>query len=129
MQWFWIRPRFQINPGTLYPTGNIFRSYGERAVQSRGHLLITLQSLVCNRDLLEYGKIAWIQLQSLFHFLERLLPVPLPPVDVSRQQGNSRLIRQRLSRSGEFLFGSLVILIRPVKMLSEGQMGLSRFRV
>src|SRR5207249_2098869 len=53
MQRFWICARFEINPGAPYPAGNVFRSYGKRVIQSRGHLLVAVQSLVSKRDLLE----------------------------------------------------------------------------
>src|SRR4029453_17744792 len=41
---------------------------------------------------------------------------------------NSRFVRQRAPGSDQFLLGSVVILIRPIKMLSNGEMCLPRFR-
>src|SRR6266481_1428295 len=128
MQRLCVGTPLDVNPGAPYPAGNIFRSDGQRAIKSRGHLFIAAQSFVSKRDLLKYGKIAWVQLQSLFHFLEGFLPAPLTAVDVARHQGNSRFVWKRPPGNSQLLPGSIVIPIRPVKMLRESQMRLSRFR-
>src|SRR4029077_12261956 len=78
--------------------------------------------------LLEYGKIVRVQLQRLVHFLEGFLPAPLAALDVARHEGNSRFVRQRLPGGSQLFLGSIVIRIRPVKVLSESQMRLPRFR-
>src|SRR6266496_5055010 len=128
MQRFWVCVPFQINPRAPYPARNVLWSYGKHLIQSCSHLLVSAQSFVSKTDLLEYGKIAWIQLQCLLHFLQRFLPMTLAPVNVARHKGNSRFVWQRPPGDSQFLPGSIVIRIHPVKVLSESQMRLSRFR-
>src|SRR6266481_5247147 len=128
MQRLCVGTPLDVNPGAPYPAGNIFGSDGQRAIKSRGHLFIAAQSLVSKRDLLEYGKIAWVQLQRLVHFLEGFLPATLASVDIARHQRNSVFVRQRPLGGSQFLPGSIVIRIYPVKVLHESQMRLSRFR-
>src|SRR6266480_1304928 len=128
MHRFRICAPFQINPRAPYPARNVLRSYGKHVIQSGGHLLVAAQSFVSKRDLLEYGKIVRVQFQCLVHFLEGFLPATLPPVNVARHQGNSRFVRQRAPGGSQLLPGSIVIRIHPVKVLSESQMRLSRFR-
>src|SRR6266446_10990465 len=103
MQRSWICARFEVNPRASYPSGNIFWSHRQRAIESGGHFFIAPQSLVSKRDLLEYGKIVRVQLQRLVHFLERFPPPTLPSVDVARHQGNSVLVRQRPLSGSQFL--------------------------
>ena len=126
MQRFWICARFKINPSVPYPDGNVLRCDDQRAVQRGGHLSVVAQSFVSKGDLLEYGKIARIQLQRLLHFIEGFLPMTLPPVNVPSQKRNARFVRQRTPGGNQLLVGPVVIAIRPVKVLSNGQMGLSR---
>src|SRR5437016_13153923 len=109
MQRLCVGTPLEVNPGASYPAGNIFGSDGQRAIKSRGHLFIVAQSLVSKRDLLEYGKIAWIQLQCPVHLLEGFLPATLPPVDVARHKGNSRFVRERAPGGSQLLLGSIVI--------------------
>src|SRR6266571_7322344 len=78
---------------------------------------------------MEEGKIARVQLQRLLHFLEGFLPATLSPVNVASHKRNSRFVRQRTPGGNQLLSGSIVIPIRPVKMLGEGQMYLSGVRV
>ena len=79
--------RLEINRCAPYSAGNIFRSNRQRAIQSCGHLLVVAQSFISKRDLLEYGKIARIQLQCLLHFLQRFLPLPLAAIDIAGKRG------------------------------------------
>ena len=72
----------EINPGASYPAGNIFGSYRQHPIKRRTHFFVATQSLVREGDLLKYGEVARIQLQCMVHFLERLFPMPLAPVDV-----------------------------------------------
>src|SRR5437763_2338377 len=126
VQRFWICVPFEIHPSAPYPARDVLRNHGQHAVQSGGRLLVAAQSLVSKRDLLKYGKIARIQLQRLLHFLQGFLPATLPPVNVTSRKRNSRFVRERMSGGNQLLLGSVVISIRPIKVLREGQMCLSR---
>ena len=55
-------------------------------------------------------------------------PISLPPVDVSGQLENQRLIRQRALRDRELGTGAIVVEIAAVSMLGQSQVRFSRVR-
>src|SRR4029453_16259265 len=120
MKSFGVCAFLEINPRASYPAGDIFRSYRQHPIKRRTHLFVAAQSLVRERDLLKDGEVARIQLQCMVHFLERLFPTPLPPVDVGSDKWNARFVGEHLPRKDELLLGAFVIPVSPVIMLSDG---------
>ena len=119
----------KINPGPLHFCRNIFWSCGQKVIKDRGRFFVAAQSLASKGDLLAYDKIARIQFERLFKFLEGFLPLALPSVDVASHERNSRFVRERAPRSSQLLAGAVVVLIGPIQMLSEGEVCLSRIGV
>ena len=76
--------------------------------------------------MLEYRKIARVQFQRLLHLIERLPPTSLSSIDVAGQQRNPRLVRQCAPGRGEFLAGTVVVLIGPIQMLRDSEVSLPR---
>src|SRR4030095_12727915 len=124
---FNVGATLEIDQRASYSAGNILRSDCKHAIESRSHLFVAAQRLLCKRGLLEHGKILWIQLQCLRDFLERLLPATLAPVNVTSQECNPRLVRQSQAGKDQLLPCAVVIPVRPIIMLSQSQMGFSRF--
>src|SRR5207244_9485506 len=120
-------PPPQVHQTRVEPAGNFFWSQPSHPNQAGLHVFVSMQCLVSESDLLEYRKITWIQLQRMLHFLERFLPATLTPVNVGSQKWNPRLVRQRLACEHQLLLRAVIIRIRPIIMLSNGQMSLSRF--
>ena len=122
-----VCPLLEAHQGASHSAGNVFWSHRQHAIKRGCHVFVSMQCLVSESDLLEYRKITWIQLQRMLHFLERFLPATLTPVNVGSQKWNPRLVRQRLACEHQLLLRAVIIRIRPIIMLSNGQMSLSRF--
>src|SRR6266571_3375450 len=62
----------------------------------------------------------------MFEFLNRLLPVSLPSVDIGREQKNKRLVWQCALGNCKFASGIVILAVAPVTVLREGKMRLAR---
>src|SRR6516165_4787517 len=118
----------EIDQRASYSAGYIVWSDRQHAIKRRRHFLIPAQRLVGKSDLLEHGKISRIELQRLRNILERFLPPTFTSINVGGQKWNPRFVRQRQTSEHQLLPRSAIIPMRIVVMLTESQMGISRFR-
>src|SRR6266550_2362335 len=66
--------------------------------------------------------IARVQLHCSLQISRRFFPAPLTPLDETRQPEYPRIIRQRLASNFQFSQSTVVITVRPIKILPTREM-------
>ena len=83
--------------------------------------------ITCNPQYQRFN-IARVQLHCALQILRRFFPVPLTPLDETRQPEYPRVIRQRLAGKFQFSQSTVVIAVRPVKILPTREMRFTSVR-
>src|SRR4029077_21035068 len=68
------------------------------------------------------GRVLRIELDCALEIFDRLIPEPLPSIDIAGQHKRPRLVRQTLLCQTKFVPSAVVIEITPVQMLGESKM-------
>src|ERR1043166_7152846 len=116
----------KFHPCTLDLRINIARFDGQRAVQRSCFVSIAPEHVVTRRDLLQGKKVARIKVNRTLEALQRLLLLPLAPLNVALQFRHHGIIRKSLTSDLQFSQSAIIIEVSSVKVFSACEVCFTR---
>ena len=112
----------QFNRSARNLCDNVVRRNFQDTIEGCNCVGITIKVLIADRDLIEDRVISRIQLKSALQVVGGLLPLSLPPVDVTEDDKRPRIVRQFVADVGKLAACAVIIEIGKVAVLRLRQM-------